>query len=69
MGKLVYRPKANKIYSIGGYGSGGQNYQKKLDSSATWDEFERSHVALLGSSMTGQSQNYELVHYTSVFFE
>lgn len=69
MGKLVYRPKSNQVYSIGGYGSGGQNFHKKLDSAAPWQEFERSHVALLGSSITGQSQEIELVHYTSVFFE
>lgn len=69
MGKLVYRPKANEVYSIGGYGSGGQNFKKKMGKSATWDEFERSHVALLGSSITGQNQGIELVHYTSVFFE
>ena len=53
MGKLVYRPTANKLYSIGGYGSGGQNFHKKFDSSSSWEEFERSHVALLSSSVTG----------------
>lgn len=68
MGKLVYRPKSKKVYSIGGYGSGGQNYTTTLGSSKPWDEFERSHVALLGSSITGQSQEIELVQYSSVFF-
>ena len=69
MGKLVYRPKAKKVYHIGGYGSGGQNFVKKLGSSETWEEFERSHVALLGSSVTGQSQEIELVQYSTVYFE
>ena len=53
MGKLVYRPKQKKLYSIGGYGSGGQNFVTKFKSDEPWEEFERSHVALLGSSITG----------------
>jgi len=53
MGKLVYRPKQKKLYSIGGYGSGGQNFVTKFGADEPWDEFERSHVALLCSSITG----------------
>jgi hypothetical protein len=54
MGKLLYRPKSKKVYSIGGYGSGGQNFCKAAKQ-GEWDEFERSHVAVLGVPITGQN--------------
>jgi len=53
MGKLVYRSSNDKVYSIGGYGSGGQNFQNSLTGGKEWAEFERSHVALLSTSMAG----------------
>lgn len=46
MNKLVYRQKQNTVYSIGGYGSGGVNYQKKMGDKDQWQEFSRSHVSL-----------------------
>lgn len=53
MGKLIYRSKKDTLYSFGGYGSGGQNFQVELNSGKEWEEYERSHIALLSSSVTG----------------
>ena len=69
MGKLIYRSNKDMLYSFGGYGSGGQNFQVELSSGKEWEEYERSHVALLSSSVTGQDQEIELVHYNSIYFE
>jgi hypothetical protein len=52
MNKLIYRPKENMLYSLGGYGSCGQNYQLKMDAGEEWQELERSHVALMPASYT-----------------
>ena len=63
--KLIFRSKANKIYCIGGFGSGGQNYQKKNEPDAQWEEFERSHASLMSTG----SGTLELAHFSSIYFD
>ena len=47
MSKLIYREKENKVYCIGGYGSVGTNYVRKLDENEVWEEFERKHSSIM----------------------
>lgn len=47
MSKLVYREKDNKLYCIGGFGSVGTNYVRKLEEGAEWQEYERKHSSIL----------------------
>lgn len=54
MNKLFYRPEANMLYSLGGYGSGGQNFKLKMEAGEEWEELERSHIALMPSSYNSQ---------------
>lgn len=64
MNKLLYRPSKNMLYSFGGYGSAGQNFKLKMEEGEEWSELERSHLALMTSSIGQQAQNsQELCHY------
>ena len=36
MNKLVLHKKMNKLYSFGGFGSGGQNFEVTLKDKETW---------------------------------
>ena len=57
------------LYSFGGYGSAGQNFKLKFKEGEEWQELERSHLALVSSSMGKTSNNdIELSHYPNTFF-
>ena len=69
MNKLIYRAGINTLYSFGGYNSSGQNFKLKMDAGEEWQELERSHLALMPSSMGTQGQNpHELCHYPHIFY-
>ena len=69
MNKLVYRKDQNILYSIGGYGSEGQNFKLKMESGEEWVELERSHIPLMPSVFSATGQNpHELCHYPHIFY-
>lgn len=69
MNKLLYRKQKNMLYSFGGYGSAGQNFKLKMEEGEEWEELERSHLALVSSSMGSRGQEMqELCHFPNTFF-
>lgn len=62
MNKLFYRN--GYVYSIGGYGSGGVNYFRKLQDGSEWTEFERTHTSL---NLRDESE-IELANNSAIYF-
>ena len=47
MSNMCYRPNQKTVYSFGGYGSVGTNYQLKLSGKQDgWEEYARNYTAL-----------------------
>ena len=63
MSKVVYRKTANTVYNIGGFDSGGINFQSQLGSG--WEEFPRSHLQL---NLRNENE-IELANSASVYFK
>ena len=59
------------MYSFGGYGSGGQNFELKLAEGEKWQECARSHTQILAMKAAEDpvSNVLELVNYSSLYFD
>jgi hypothetical protein len=56
------------IYSFGGYGSGGQNFELLMKQGEEWKECSRSHTKLI-EGLTSEGNLTELVNATSLYFD